>query len=232
MLPLNPIVAPDFFFPVYDDQILVLRLMSELRKLYPTSNLICVSDGLIANSSFIDACVFHAVKLIETPKRLKLPEFGGLWLERLFRNAISESDSPYIIRTEGDTRFWRRFRSLPEADVSGTLSHRYGFNFARNGCFAIKRTAVIKILRSGLLRSDEYRSNLKYSHQRYSQYYSQFRYAKTPVNFLPSLLSDLILGNVVNELGLSVSTWEEVDIQRRKTTGEGFAATHPHRLIG
>lgn len=227
MQSLIPTAAPDFIFPVYDDQALVLRLISDLRKLYPDSSLVCISDGKIASSDFINGCAFYSVKLIETSQRLKLPECGGLWLERLLSNAIEHTSSPYIIRTEGDTKFWRRFESFPEADFSGTLNQRYGFSFTRGGCIAIKRAALIKILASGLLRDAEYRNNSRYSYQRYGK----FRYPGESVNLAPVLLSDLVLGSVASRLGLSISSWDEVDIQFRETPGTGFAATHPHRLI-
>ena len=222
---------PDFVFPVYDDSPLVVRLVADIRALYPESRLVCIADGQVDNLALIQECDRQSVRLIQTSRRLKLPEFGGLWLERLFSHAIEHTDSPHIIRTEGDTKFWRRFSTFPDTDLGGTLSHRYSFDFVRGGCIALQRTAIIKILASGLLRDPEYCKNSDYSYQRYGQY----RYSNEPIDLALIALTDLILGSVANRLHLSLSEWGEVNIQFRDLEklidSNPYAATHPHHNV-
>lgn len=220
-------MSTDFVFPVYDDQELVLRLIADLRQLYPDANLICVSDGAIEDQEFAEQCDRASVNLIQTSQRLKLPEFGGLWLERLLSYALEHSQAETIIRTEGDTKFWRTFSNIPDADIAGNLSFRYGFRFARGGCVALKRSAIAQILNSEFLRDSEYCNNPKYSYQRYGK----FRYADEEIDNSPILLSDLVLGSVADRLELSIEQWNEVNIQFRGAAApiHNYAATHPHR---
>jgi hypothetical protein len=218
-------LIPDFIFPVYDDFRLVTRLISQLRGLYPTACLVCVSDGNFSQPDFIEVCDRYSVRLIQTNLRLKLPHFGGMWLERLFEAALIHTSSLYIIRTEGDTSFWRKFSNYPTADLGGTVNERYGFRFAVGGCVFMRRTAVMQILESGVLWDSRYCSNLVYSYPRYAE----FRYANEALDERQVLLSDLILGNVAHRLGLEIASWAEVDIRFRGIPRKGFAATHPHR---
>lgn len=230
-MPSPTLTTPDFIFPVYDDAPLVLRLIGDLRSHYPESRLICVTDGKIDDLALIEGCDVHSVELIQTSRRLKLPQFGGLWLERLLSAAIEHTDSPYIIRTEGDTRVWRRFEMLPEADIGGTLEHRYGFDFVCGGCVFFKRDSIIKILASGLLRDEEYCNNSKYSYERYGRH----RYSDEAVSYLPVSCADLILGSVASRLKLAISGWGEVNIQFRDLEklidSNPYAATHPHHNV-
>lgn len=213
-----------FVFAVYCDLEITRRLIADLRRYYPSDKLICLSDGA-PDSEFAAFCQAQAVRFRPYEKRLKLPQFGGLWLERLFSDALLYSEAPYFIKTEGDTRFWRSFAELPQTDVAGTLNTRHDITFPRGGCVYLKRPAIVKILASGLLRDSQYCNNPKFSYDRYAEY----RYADEVMDSRPVLLADLVLGDVIRRLGLSLSDWKEVSIAFRGLPPvRSFAATHPH----
>lgn len=224
MLPHTP--SGDFVFPIYDDQPLVERLVIDLRRLYPESKLICIGDNY--SPDFAQFARRNGVVFIGG-RRLKLPEFGGLWLERLLSCAIAHSQAEYLVRTEGDTKFWRRFESIPNTDIAGTLEHRDEYSFPRGGCVLLKRTAIVKILESEVLKHDRYKNSPIFSYPRYAKY----RYPGEMQSLQPILAGDLILGDVIDRLHLSLSGWNEVDIQFRgepaANLNQEFAATHPHR---
>lgn len=221
-------LTPDFVFPVYRDEDLVRRLIIDLKRLYPASRLVCVADSPFPDLNFVRFAEQNQVIFLPG-KRLKLPEFGGLWLERLLSHALQYCTGADIIRTEGDARFWRQFRSRPEAEIAGTLNYRYGYDFPRGGCVYLRRTAIVKILASGILRHDRYRDNPRYQYYRYSR---QFCYADERLDLRPILLADLILGDVIQRLNLSLSDWSDVSIQFRDRPPDNsdlkFAVTHPH----
>ena len=213
-----------FAFAVYRDLKITRRLITDLRRHYPTADLICLADGN-PDAEFAHFCQLHQVKFQPHQKRLKLPQHGGLWLERLFSDALLHSDAPHFVKTEGDTRFWRPFADLPQTDVAGTLNTRRSITFPRGGCVYLKRSAIVKILASGLLRDKKYCNNSRFSYGRYTEY----RYADEAIEAQPILLADLVLGDVIRRLKLSLSNWREVSIAFRSTPApRNFAATHPH----
>lgn len=214
----------DFVFPIYNDQELVMRLITDLRRFFPESKLIAVSDGLGGNLMFADFCRQHQVVFVQAQQRLKTTEFGGLWLERLLNSALAHSNAEFVIRTEGDTKFLRAFKSLPDSDVAGTLNERYGFKFPRGGCVFFKRQAIADILNSKYLQDPKYCNNPRFFYRRYSQ----FRYPHEKYDSTKIVLGDLILGDVINRLNLQISEWDEVNIQFRTIPEPGnFAAIHP-----
>jgi Zn-finger nucleic acid-binding protein len=213
-----------FVFSVYRDEQITQRLIEDLRTHHPLEKLLCAADGEI-REDFAEFCRSRGVIFLPFRDRLKLPEFGGLWLERLFTSALLYSDDSYFIKTEGDTRFWRPFKSLPIADVAGTLNTCREIPFPRGGCVFLKRKALEKILNSGILQDDRYCNNPKFSYRRYDEY----RYEGEAIDTQPVLLADRVLGDVIHRLGLSLTDWSEVAIEFRGTpSSRSFAATHPH----
>jgi hypothetical protein len=216
--------TPAFFFPVWDDAHLCARLISDIRIHYPTADVVGVTDGAIADGElFKRFCDRNGVVLVETETRLKLPKYGGLWLQRLFEEALIRTRSEILIRTEGDTRLHRAFDYFPEADIGGTLSHQIP-RFPRGGCVFWRREALEKIVQSGLLGDPKYKDFCSYSR------YGKWRHEGEKEDWTPILCSDQIIGDVIARLGLRLTAWDEVNIQfRGEPDTEGFAASHPWR---
>jgi hypothetical protein len=84
---------PTFFFPVWDDSHLCARLVSDIRTYYPAADVVAITDGAIAEDGeeFKRFCDRNGVVLVETERMLKLPKYGGLWLKRLFEEALAHT---------------------------------------------------------------------------------------------------------------------------------------------
>lgn len=218
-------LEPAFFFPVYDDTHLCARLISDIRKFYPTADVIAVSDGAIADRRrFKRVCDRSGVLFLETEKRLKLPDYGALWLQRLFENALARTRAEILIRTEGDTRFHRGFEGFPEVEVAGTLSEQVP-RFPRGGCVMWRRSALKRVIGSGLLGDAKYKDQF-FSYTRYGKW----RHEGEKEDWTPILCSDRVVADVIQRLSLKLSEWEEVNILFRGIPEtEGYAATHPWR---
>lgn len=221
-------MTPDFFFSVYDDHALVERLIRDLRQIYPQARLICIADG-VDNPEFADFAQRHQVIYTVGERMKQARTFGGLWLERLFRFALEHSDSQHFIRTEGDAKFWRQFHAFPDADCAGTLSPRCDWLFPRGPCWYLRRSTIETILESGVLKQDIYKYDSWFSYGRYSRFlYPGEAYDPTPI-----LLEDVMLGHILQRLNLSLSNWDEVQIEFRDAPPDNadlkFAVTHPHR---
>lgn len=214
-----------FTFSVFDDHILVKRLITQIRSFYPEASLFCTSDGTDDLSFKSFAAEFNVSYVVGD--RLKQAIFGGAWLERLL-SASLQSNAKTIIRTEGDTFFWRKFKEFPDALVAGTLNARHGFLFPRGGCVYFKREVIEQIIESNILKDDCYKQD-KFSYLRYAN----FRYSTEVYSQESISLSDLILGDALFKLGIKVEPWNDVKILFRGNPGGNlgmeFAATHPHR---
>jgi hypothetical protein len=218
--------TPAFFFPVWEDSHLCSRLISDIRTYYPAADVVAITDGPIADGEpFKRFCDRNGVVLVETETRLKLPKYGGLWLQRLFEEALIRTRSEILIRTEGDTRLHRAFDYFPDADIGGTLSHQIP-RFPRGGCVFWRREAIERILQSGWLGDPKYK-DLFYSYSRYGKW----RQEGEKEDWTPILCSDRIVGDLIARLGLRLAAWDEVNVQFRGTPpySEGFAASHPWR---
>jgi hypothetical protein len=218
-------LTPAFFFPVYDDTHLCTRLISEIRRVYPAADVIAVSDGAIADRQrFKRVCDRSGVIFIETQQRLKVPDYGALWLQRLFEHALARSRAEVLIRTEGDTRLHRGFDGFPDGDVAGTLSEQSP-KFPRGGCVMWQRAALKRVVGSGLLGDSKYKDRF-YSYTRYGKW----RHEGEKEDWTPILCSDRVVADVIQRLSLKLSEWEEVNILFRGIPETaGYAATHPHR---
>jgi hypothetical protein len=219
--------TPAFCFSVYDDAHLCKRLVQELRSLYPDADIVAVRDGRIEGmDDWRQFCELNRVKHVATHSRLKLLRNGGLWLHRLLEFTLRETAAPWIIKTEGDTRFHRQFRHYPDADVAGTLSEQQP-TFPRGGCVLFRREALQTLVRRGVLLDPKYNS-VEYGYQRYGKW----KYDQEPYNSEVLLCADKVLGDAIAQLNLTLSSWSEVDIQFRAEPEAGdFAATHPHREL-
>jgi hypothetical protein len=85
----------EFFCPVYRDFLLVDRLSKQVQALYPNHTFVVISDGLIPATAESDRLRTNLGSrnhtLIETSDRLKLIEFGGAWLERLYQIVLTQT---------------------------------------------------------------------------------------------------------------------------------------------
>lgn len=217
----------DFAFSIYDDRPLVERLIRDLREIYPDSKILCIADGVNPNG-FSQYAVDYGVTYTVGEKRLKPANFGGLWLERLLEFALQNSTASHLVRTDGDAKFWRAFRYLPSADISGALVERHGFKFPNGPCVVFRREAIEKILTSQVLQDPFYAESPWFGYERYGEY----RHSDETIDLTPMSLDDVILGHVVQRLGMSIAPLWDVGIHFRGDPPDNsdlqYAVTHPH----
>lgn len=222
------VVGIDFIFSVYDDRPLVERLVIDLQRIYPESKLICIADGADV-PGFAQFAAERGITYVVGETRLKPAHNGGLWLERMLKTALKYSTGQHIVRADGDLKVWRRFKYLPSADISGAIHKRHGFAFPNGSCQIMKRSAIEAILASGVLQDSLYATSPEFAYERYGEY----RHADEDVDLMPMSLDDVILGHVVQRLGLSLAPFWDCDIQFRGEPHHNadlkYAATHPVR---
>jgi hypothetical protein len=227
----------EFFCPVYRDFLLVDRLSKQVQALYPNHTFVVISDGLIPATAESDRLRTNLGSrnhtLIETSDRLKLIEFGGAWLERLYQIVLTQTTAERLVRLEGDTCLWRKFKQFPNAPIAGTINQISGNlpPFPRGGCIYFERDCLRAILDSGQLRNLDYRNNPEFGYPRYSS--PLFRSPQDPYEPGLVLCSDRLQAHALAQLGITPQTWPEVLIFGSKQTdliarSHDYAATHPH----
>jgi len=219
-----------FYLQVYRDAAEAEQCLRSLRRHYPRSRVIVISDGDDDRRHARLARRFGAE--YTAGERLYGIEHGGKMIQREF-DAFLARPSDYLFKIDTDTRIHRRFRYLPTGCVAfGTLeleaviTHvKLDFPSVQGGCMGFTLEAARRIAESGLLLSDElldYRAT----------------YADIPAIVLRAENRGLISDDFINRyvcrrLGIPLMEYDEVrSLFRGKIApdGEGFAVTHPHKL--
>lgn len=141
----------------------------------------------------------------ETTK-LKLPPNAGQWTQRWMTQALA-TDADILFKIDPDTRALVAATSFPTADVFGqqsTLGTYYPkspVTIICGGCIGFQKTAVEKILESGLLLNEKYNvAPYAYAERRYG----------TPRQTV--ILNDPIMDDVILQLGLTKAVWAGLDL--------------------
>jgi hypothetical protein len=205
-----------FFLATYRDELLLDRLLSEIRTHYPHAPIAVLEDG---SQRAMAISGKHGASYDWQP-RAKLAIQGRLWIVNLLQIGMT-LNVEHCIKIEPDTRIHRPFAYLPDAQIAGTLTN----GMIEGGCVYFKRNAIAQILRSQKLWDEKYRTGYAYKR------YSQFRHNHELYNDSEEiLLADSIINEVVRELKMDVQNWDEVRIRFRESVPDhhNFAATHPH----
>jgi hypothetical protein len=150
-----------WFIQTYHDRPQLRKTLARLRRVYPESQALVVSDGDEDPAIAEDCGHFSAGFTLRS--RLFGVEHGGESVHQMLE-AFAAADADILLKIDPDTNVRHRFRRMP----SSTESAIYGSVQAsgpkgeelisiQGGCIIVPRHAATQLLRSGLLRSDRLR---------------------------------------------------------------------------
>jgi hypothetical protein len=147
-----------WFIQTYRDLFRLRKTLAGLRKLYPESQVLVVSDG-DPDPEIEQLCNRHSVEFT-LRSRLYGVEHGGELVQKILE-AFLITDADVLIKIDPDTHVRRRFSLMPartDSAIYGTVeSAGAGSNritSIQGGCIVIPRQAAILLTSSSLLKSD------------------------------------------------------------------------------
>ena len=212
-----------FFALTYKNYEATAECLGDLRKHFATSRVILRSDGdddprlpRLAKDKAID---------FREESHLFPIEYGGAIIERMFLLFL-EKPSPYLFKIDPDTVIHHRFKYLPvRSGLFGTLQTVTETPAIQGGCMGFTQDAAELIFRSGMLRDSRLKEPEKFINV--SPYF--FRMSDRARRCgLASF--DWIIGWIVNELGISLYAFDEVNSGWKMAPpnpDERYAVTHP-----
>ena len=231
-----------FYFNIYKNEIYACRLLLQLRKFYPNSEIVIICDGEANLYSINNIRDYHDRMFPDSPpfvliKGDRLKNVGPEFTQRNFKCVLNNTTSDLVIKLDPDSYMWRSFSYIPEGDWIGYvkllaipyLSRR--FDFISGGCFGMKRNVIKEIYNSELLLSDEYRTP-----ESFYDRYTRHRKFADPVCDESIYRENLVLDDVANRLGVTPVQWDEVYCtqhgeQLQNPDDLKYAVTHPVRYI-
>lgn len=213
-----------FYFSVYNEFDLAIRLLNQIRFFYPHNQIICVTDGT-TDLKFESLCKDSNVKYF-VGRRLFPQRFGAAWSTRMLLSYLSNSPSKYLVKLDPDSFLNRKFRYLPNTDLAGTLCSELGMSFIQGGCIFYKREACEQILDSSLLNAARYQTDPRFGYQRFCRLYKTRTEDKSDEWFTAE---DKIMSDAAQKLKLTLGNWSEVLCRFRGycPNGEKYAVIHP-----
>jgi len=145
-----------FHMEVYKGYFDITRwCLGRIRSCYPTARIVLVSDG-DPDPRYKEFLSFGIE--LEYGEHLYSGELSGpLWIRR-FENYLRKP-AKYLIRTDSDVGFYRRFHQLPQSKcIFGTPCGE----FIQGGILGITHDAILGIMSSGLLKESRMRG---FSHE-------------------------------------------------------------------
>lgn len=218
-----------FFFGVYKEWDLAFRLSRQLKTIFPTEQILCVTDGT-HNSEFAVFCEQQKITYFKG-ERLFRQASGGAWIKRMFDFFLLKSRADCLISLDPDSFINHAFKELPDADVAGNiLSLLDQRQFIQGGCVFFKRAACETIIRSELLNDVKYTCNSLFAYRRY---YLPYLVPGEQASSEWYIASDQIWSDVIWKLGLKVEEWNEVYSRVRTAcpTPEKYAVIHPVKQL-
>ena len=221
-----------WFIQTYRDLARLRKTLASLRKLYPESQVLVVSDG-DPDPEIEELCNRHSAGFTLRP-RLYGVEHGGELVQKTLE-AFLFTYADVLIKIDPDTNVRRRFSRMPsriDSSIYGTVeSAGSGSNritTIQGGCIVIPRQAAVLLASSSLLKSDRLRP-------------PALEWAVDEVSIARAACgltsSDQTLGWACRELGLLCKDHPEVFSRYRPslvdTVTEGpVAVSHPRFEIG
>ena len=147
-----------WYIQTYRDLSRLRTTLARLRKLYPESQVLVVSDG-DTDPSIAQACGRYSVEFAHRA-RLMSVEHGGEPVQKMLE-AFLETDADILIKIDPDTSLRRRLSVMPAptdpssygtVQWSGPESNRI-FSI-QGGCMIIPRQAAVLLVGSSLLTSE------------------------------------------------------------------------------
>ncbi|MEJ7616716.1 MAG: hypothetical protein WKF30_07045 [Pyrinomonadaceae bacterium] len=218
-----------FYVQVFQDYSYAEACLKQLRRWYPKSRVIIISDGDDDPRYEQLAARYEADYSLGTA--LYPVENGGRMNQRMLE-AFLMKPCAYLIKIDTDTRVHRRFRYLPKGRcVFGTLewetSHgkiKLEFPNVQGGCMGFTLESAREIAESGILLSRELLD--------YRQTYADnpdiiYRAEKKGL-----ISMDFVMRYACRQLNVPLVSFDEVHSLYRgdiALTGGGYAITHPHK---
>lgn len=197
--------------------------LTHFRRAYPRAPLAVVSDG-VDDPAYPTLCQRYGA-VYRLGRFLKRIECGGTWWRRTLTIGL-DLGTPYIVKVDPDTRFWRPFTSGPQFAVSGAIDWRGTHKEnVLGGCQAITRDAARLILKSRLLSSPELRRHDVLAADK------DWIFGWTPSGYLGT---DASLIYLCRRLRIPWGTWPEAEGVAYRNAPDNtdlrYAVTHPHKL--
>ena len=219
-----------FYLQAYHDVESARRCLPSVRRHYPRSRLILLTDG-DDDPRFDRLARRHRAEL-RRGERLYGVEHGGRMVQRMFE-VFLEKPSDFLLKIDTDTRVHRRFRYLPGGHaIYGTLEWvtagcgtTLEFPNVQGGCAVFALEAARRIADSGILLSDELLD--------YAATYADTRDIIDRARDTGIISTDHVTRWACRRLAIMPVEFEEVRSLYRGTfgkNGDGFAVTHPHKL--
>jgi hypothetical protein len=216
--------------PVYKSRDQLKWCLRNLRRHYPNSRVILISDG--DGEKYDDIASEFKCHYIQGEFLMCLPTCHS-FVDRLLRSLLA-GDETYLFKIDPDTGVWRRLSALPAfSSLFGTLetiSEGHGTEIdvpanVQGGCIGMTRDVVEEILSSGLLNEKLCRIDYRKTWARCSDIISMAEEGKCSDDFVISWAC----------YSLHVPIVECPDIRcrwRRQIKNENlrYAITHPHKL--
>ena len=194
-----------FCFTFYNEIELSKKLISQLQNFYPSSNIICISDGN-SNLELEKFCDHHNINYIKGERLFNL-KYGGLWVKRMLLTYLENSSSNYLIKLDPDVLIRRKFKYFPDTDLAGDITYHSNFKFIHGAPRFHKREACKAILDSNLLESPKYILDLNFA---YRPHYKTYLTPKQEYNCELFISEDKIICDVAQQLNLKLGQWNEV----------------------
>lgn len=219
-----------FYFSIYQDELLAVRLVSQLREFYPSSQVVAITDGPSRNDRAKKYLSANAT-LVETKERLKTPGYGGLFTDRNLNILTTEldTDTDLVFKLDPDSYVWRKFNYFPNAHWFGGTFVDTVFNnpCCAGGCWGMRYGAVLQLYESGLLTHDILKG---ISYDRYTK----ARNKKGDLHHKMKQVTreDVLVGWAMSQLEIVPCAWDEVYLRQSGEVTQAptpVAVTHPVR---
>ena len=139
-----------FFMPVFRDADVARRSLTRLRRFYPESRVVLLSDGDedFRSGPFIED---FGVEFVAGENLYGIEHRGAL-VQRMLAEYL-RSPARFLVRMDTDARIDRRFRYLPrQSGVFGTVGRRS--RTLQGGCIVVSNDAAHRLHASGIFLSD------------------------------------------------------------------------------
>lgn len=217
-----------FYMQVYKDYDRAYYALKCLRRCYPDSRVIVISDG-DDDRRYEDFITLFNVEYIKGEKLFPI-EHGGKMLHRMFEYYFkSPTPTPYFLRMDTDTRFDRKFTYLPKGNfVYGMFTYPPG-KVLQGGCVLFPLAIAQKLYKSGVFLLDE----LKDYSSSWAKYHPWQKLLKKRTEEKKLISFDWILNWCCRKLEINTKEFEEIYSTWRwpkPNRDLRFAVVHPYIL--
>jgi hypothetical protein len=180
------------------DYKLPLKLIQEILSLYPTKQIIIISDGKFADDNYYSAYPQIIFSVQEHQKNLKN---GESFLTSKYSKLLELSPAELFIKLDPDSIIRKRL-TFPNSDWFGQIFNHLGIAGTWGCGMGINRKIVQKLIKSNLDNTD-------------------FYYTSASDDRL--LSEDITLAYHLNKLGIYPTKWSEVNLQQSAHAGLFFS---------